>query len=245
MASQENFILNMLQTVLEELKLLRAEFKVQSSTLIAAQYEIRELKLSQKSFEKIMVDISEHVDDIQEKVGSQASTAATPRLHEVVESLEVKMKSYAEAIKSAHISFCQEQEIENTNQFARRNNVRISGQPESDKEEVKSVVTKFLVETLDVPNADVAQALRIRTMGTQPRAIIVKFNDQTQRDTALANKAVLKGHRIWLDPDLTPLQAEARRKELAKVKEAQDAEFFAFLRDGQAIVTQRKRQSST
>ncbi|BBN20589.1 hypothetical protein Mp_Vg00780 [Marchantia polymorpha subsp. ruderalis] len=154
------------------------------------------------------------------------------------------MKSYAEAIKSAHISFCQEQEIEKTNQFARRKNVRISGLPESEKEGEECCHQVF-AETLDVPNADVAQAFRIGTIGTQTRAIIVKFNDQTQRDTALANKAVLKGRRIWLDPDLTPLQVEARRKELAKVKEAQDAGFFAYLRDGQAIVTQRKRQSST
>ncbi|BBN06441.1 hypothetical protein Mp_3g21180 [Marchantia polymorpha subsp. ruderalis] len=155
------------------------------------------------------------------------------------------MKSYAEATKSAHISSCQEQEIEKANQFARMKIVRISGLPESEKEEVKSVVTKFLTETLDVPNPDLAQAYRIGNKGAQPRAIIVKFVDQTQRDMALANKAILKGQRIWLDPDLTPLQVEARRKELAKVKEAQDAGFVAYLRDSQAIITKRRKQSST
>lgn len=103
MASQDSLILNLLQTVLEVLKVLCAEFKLHNSSSIAAQYEIRKLKLSQKSFEKIMVDISEHVDDIQEKVGSQASTVVTSGLHEVVESLKVKMKSYAEATKSAHL----------------------------------------------------------------------------------------------------------------------------------------------
>lgn len=62
---------------------------------------------------------------------------------------------------------------------------------------------------------------------------------------ALANKNILKGLRIWLDPDLTPLQVEARRRELAKVKEAQDAGFVAYLRDSQTIITQRRKQSST
>lgn len=245
MMDSENKLLNLVQTVLEELKVLRQEFKAQNVALAAAKNEIRELKISHKSFEKIMLQISGSVEDIQDKVGSQASTVTTPALHEVVETLEVKMKSYAEATKSAHISFCQEQEIEKANQFARMKNVRISGLPESEKEEVKSVVTKFLTETLDVPNPDLAHAYRIGNKGTQPRAIIVKFVDQAQRDMALANKAILKGRRIWLDPDLTPLQVEARRKELAKVKEAQDAGFVAYLRDSQAIITKRRRQSST
>lgn len=66
------------------------------------------------------------------------------------------MKSYAKATKSAHISFYQEQEIEKFNQFARRKNVRIFDLPKSRKKEMKSAVTKFLAETLDVPNLDVA-----------------------------------------------------------------------------------------
>ncbi|BBN18933.1 hypothetical protein Mp_8g06700 [Marchantia polymorpha subsp. ruderalis] len=241
----ENKLLNLVQTVLEELKVLRQEFKAQNVTLAAAKNEIWELKISHKSFEKIMLQISGSVENIQDKVGSQASTITTPALHEVVETLEVKMKSYAEATKSAHISFCQEQEIEKANQFACMKNVRISDLPESEKEEVKSVVTKFLTETLDVPIPNLAQAYRIGNKGTQPRAIIVKFVDQAQRDMALANKAILKERRILLDPNLTPLQVEARRKKLAKVKEAQDAGLVAYLRDSQAIITKRRRQSST
>ncbi|OAE19620.1 hypothetical protein AXG93_3756s1260 [Marchantia polymorpha subsp. ruderalis] len=152
------------------------------------------------------------------------------------------MKFYAETTKSAHISFCQEQDIKKTNQFARRKNVRISSLPESEKEEVKSVVTKFLTEIFDVPNSDLAQAYRISNKRAQPLAIIVKFVDQAQRDMALANKAILKGRRIWLDPDLTPLQVEARRKELAKVKEAQDAgELEVFLAmDGLTLIASKQ-----
>lgn len=61
----------------------------------------------------------------------------------------------------------------------------------------------------------------------------------------MTNKSILKGQRIWLDPDLTPLQVEARRKELEKVKEAQLLGFVAYLRDGRAIVTQKRRELST
>lgn len=37
MVSQHNLILNLLQTVLEELNVIREEFKVHISTLVAAQ----------------------------------------------------------------------------------------------------------------------------------------------------------------------------------------------------------------
>lgn len=53
----------------------------------------------------------------------------------------------------------------------------ISGLLESEKEEMKSVVIKFLAEILDVPNSDLAQAFCIETIGIQPRVIIVKFHD--------------------------------------------------------------------
>lgn len=251
MASQDD-IFQLLQTIFEELKELRHEFKMQQAALTLAHNQIRELKGSQKNVEKVfkdsvgvMWDVSKSVDDIQGKVCSQMTSADSPRLHEVVESLDLKIKSYAEATKAAQISFCQEQEIEKSNQLARRKNVRISGLPEIENEDVKSVVTKFLDETLQVSNAELAQAFRIGNKGAQPRGIIVKFVNQTQRDVALANKAMLKGRRIWLDPDLTPLQVEVRRKELAKVKEAQESGFVAYLHDGRAIVTQRRRVSST
>lgn len=77
---------------------------------------------------------------------------------------------------------------------------------------MKSVVTKFLVKKLDVPYPNLAQAFCIGTLGIPSCAIIVKFNDQTQRDMALASKAVLKGHKIWLDFDLIALQVATSRK---------------------------------
>lgn len=125
-----------------------------------------------------MLEISTCVKDIQNKVSSQTSTVATHGLHEVVKTLEVKMKFYAEATKSAHISFCQEQEIEKVNQLSRKKNVMIFCEPESEKEEVKSVITRFLTETLDVSIPNLTKAFCIGNKGAQPRAIIVKFVDQ-------------------------------------------------------------------
>lgn len=73
-----------MQTVLEELKVVRQIFKLQSATLTVAKNEIKELKVSHKFFEKIMLEIFGSVGYIQEKVDSQTSTFANPGLHKVV-----------------------------------------------------------------------------------------------------------------------------------------------------------------
>ncbi|KAL3677278.1 hypothetical protein R1sor_027226 [Riccia sorocarpa] len=51
---------------------------------------------------------------------------------------------------------------------------------------------------------------------------------------------MLKGRNLWLDDDLTPSQAENKRKELKKVKEANEEGWVAYLRDGKAVITQRR-----
>lgn len=104
----------------------------------------------------------------------------------MAENLEVEMKLYAEATKVAHIFFCYEQEIEKSNQFARRNNVKISYLPNWERRD-ESVVTKFLIETLYALNPNLAQTFHIGNTWTQSCAIIVKLLDQTQRDTILTN----------------------------------------------------------
>lgn len=108
-------------------------------------------------------------------------------------------------------------------------NVRISGLPELENEETKSLAIKFFAEDLHLNKPVVVQAFRVGTKGLQPRTILVRFADHAQRDTVMANKAILKGRRIWIDPDLTPLQAQAKRKELQKVKDAQSQGFIVFL----------------
>lgn len=134
MMASENKLLNLVQTVLEKLKVLRSKFKLQNVASTTAKNEIMEFKVSHKSFEKIILEIFVYVDYIQKKVGSQASASVTPGFHEVIECLKLKMNSYAKVSKSAHISFCEEQEIEKSDQCARKKNLRISDLPESDKE---------------------------------------------------------------------------------------------------------------
>ncbi|KAL3700050.1 hypothetical protein R1sor_018072 [Riccia sorocarpa] len=48
--------------------------------------------------------------------------------------------------------------------------------------------------------------------------------------------------RIWLEPDLTPAQALEKKKELEKVKKANDEGWVAYLHKGRAVITTRKRE---
>lgn len=72
----------------------------------------------------------------------------------------------------------------------------------------------------------------------------MKFGGESEKAKVMANRSMLKGQRIWLDDDLTPTQVQARRIELEKVKVAKDQGFVAYLRNGQAVVTQRKKDAS-
>lgn len=164
-----------------------------------------------------MLDIWRSVENIQEKVEFQTSTFATLRLHEVIENLDLKMKFYAEAIKFAHIYFGQNQEIEMSSHI----NLLV----EKMNEELKSVVTKFLTERLNVPKLDLAQAFCIGNKEGQLRVIVVKFVDQAQRDTTIANKTNLEERRIRSDPNLIHLQVEARSNKLTKVKKSSSNRF--------------------
>lgn len=121
MASQKE-ILKLVQTILNDLDELRQEFKVQTIQLTLAHTEIRQLKALQEAMRlefqdnfSVNLHISKTLTDVQTKTTSLATVPCSPRLHQVVDTIDLKLKSYAEPTKVAHISFCQEQEIENAN----------------------------------------------------------------------------------------------------------------------------------
>lgn len=57
----------------------------------------------------------------------------------------------------------------------------------------------------------------------------------------MAKKSISKEPKKLLGRDLTPLQVEARRKELEIVKKSQMSGFVAYLCDDRAIVTQNRK----
>lgn len=238
-----------LEEVMSLLKGLTKEIvdqKVQMATLVRVvqdqKKEIHELRLELGASIKVTKVMAEHTMRINTQLEEDNTIAL----------MEEKLESYAAAVKQSHMEFVQAKEEErglleeeHKNQQARVNNCKISGLGEMEKENTKEVVTSFFQSQLKVHEPHILHAYRIgKKKGDLPRPILVKFGVESEKARVLANRSMLKGARIWLDDDLTPTQVQARKIELEKVKVAKDQGLVAYLRNGQAVVTQRKRDAS-
>lgn len=130
----EKKILNLVQTILNDLDELQQEFKVRTTQLTLTQFQ--ELKSLHEVMRKEIQDnstmtfcIFETVTDVQKKTTLLMIVLSSPGLHEVVDTLVSKLKLYVDATKVAHITSYQEQEIKISNKYTRRKNVRVSSLP--------------------------------------------------------------------------------------------------------------------
>lgn len=172
-------------------------------------------------------------------------------VHEAIAELDVKLMTYEDAAKQS-IQFMETKEEERRqaeeemrNRQARSSNCKISGLNEVEKENTSEVVTSFLTDQLKVHDPKVVHAFRIgQKKGDLPRPILVKFCTDQEKERVKANRGMLKGHKVWLHDDLTPTQVKLRKVELDKVKAAKEEGWVAYLRNGQAVITQKKRSLS-
>lgn len=232
--------------MLRELTKEMADQKAQIATLVQVvgeqKKEIHELRIELESSTKATRVIAEHTVGMKE----------TLKQNNTMDLMEEKLKTYAEAAKKSHMEFVYAKEEEkrlleeeHKNQHARVNNCKISGLVEGEKEVTKEVVIAFFQSQLKLHEPSILQAYRIgQKKGDLPRPILVKFGAESEKARVLANRSMLKGERIWLDDDLTPIQIHARKIELEKVRVAKDQGLVAYLRNGQAVITQRKRDAS-
>ena len=114
-----------------------------------------------------------------------------------------------------------EQDIDDTEQYSRRNNLRISKLPESPNEDTDAIFLK-IAETLNVPltPGDIDRNHRVGRPGSKPqRDIIVKFVTYRVRERLFINRKKLRDSElkgIYLNEDLTrkrsKLMFEARKQ---------------------------------
>ncbi|KAL3677246.1 hypothetical protein R1sor_027194 [Riccia sorocarpa] len=161
----------------------------------------------------------------------------------LIEAIETKFRSYADVTRTTHSTALKEHEEEQEARQLRSKNLRISGLEEIEGENTRDKVVDFLSGVMKVTSPVVDQAFHLGKGDRGVRPILVKFTSMEGRNVVLGNKSLLKGLRIWVDPDLTPAQALDKRKELEKVKKANDEGWVAFLRDGKAVITTRQRES--
>ncbi|KAL3677281.1 hypothetical protein R1sor_027229 [Riccia sorocarpa] len=168
-----------------------------------------------------------------------------PDLHQAVSDLEEKLQSRMTANQASQLSLLREREKERDDQRVRSKNLRIVGLTETEGENTTEVVTEFFQETLRVSSPRVESVRRIGVNSDRgPRTLLVRFHSEDDKNIVLSNRNMLRGKRIWLDMDLTPAQQVQKKEELQKVKEAIADGWVAYLKEGCAVITTRKREQT-
>ena len=152
---------------------------------------------------------------IKECVDSAVTSAISP-LMEKITTLEATVQSQADQLnlfkrKSIINSNKLEQlEVANNNleQYTRRNNLRISGIPETQNEDTDVLVTSLAKEKLgvNISPGDIDRSHRIgKRLPEGTRSIIVKFISYKSRNEVIRNRRKLKGSKTVIREDLTKI----------------------------------------
>ncbi|KAL3696403.1 hypothetical protein R1sor_010479 [Riccia sorocarpa] len=187
-----------------------------------------------------------HISKTTQQIQLMQDTAQTVKpqadISQALEALEGRMKTYAEVVTVTQTAALKAQDDEKAARQARSLNLRISGLEEQDGENTRERVMDFFKEDLKVVSPEISQAFRIGKGERGVRPILVKFTCLEQRSLVLGNRSLLKGRRIWLESDLTPAQAIEKKKELDKVRKANEDGWIAYLHEGRAVITTRRRE---
>ena len=105
-------------------------------------------------------------------------------------------------------------DLDKLQQYGRRENLRISGLPEEEGENLKDKIVKVgQVMGVEILNRDINVAHRSGPKGVKPRQIICRFVSRDTKIELLRNKKKLKESEeyknVYMHEDLTPLRAKA------------------------------------
>ena len=186
--------------------------------------------LEGKLFEK------EKENDSLKKTISKLQTEIDNRKTEIEDQKAENSKLQAQIEKSAETA---NGKINDLEQYGRRNNLKISGLPESEGDETAEMTTGIVIDKLNNvignlnlrrEDIDIAHRLgpkRNRRWGqeTAPaRRVIIKFNSRIKRDNILRNRKLFKGTDIFVNEDLTQINqnvlACVRKKMPDEVKQS-------------------------
>ena len=221
--------------------------------------EVRDYFSSQQFHELIKASLGEAVQKEMQKLQAQL---------EIVEGrvleLETDLKS-----KTALITSLQKQreidanditklkrDMNDAEQYSRRNCLRLYGIPENSTEDTDQVMLDLAAEKLkiklqrhEIDRSHRVGALRSTSRsGTEtrpsPRPIIVKFTTYRTRNMVLRNRRQLKGSRIGIEEDLTAANRILLNKAKEEVKN-NDKLSAAWSSDGRVIVLVKSTNGST
>lgn len=161
----------------------------------------------------------------------------TGRIHDL-EVGQDKIKSTISKIDE-HVISLQEsckrslREVNELEQYSRRNCLRVFGIPEKRGENTGSLIIDLAKDKLDIELAtqDIDRSHRVGPLNSKSRAIIIKFSNYEARTRLIRNRRKLKGTAITIREDLTKANQELLQaaKNNPKVK-------TAWTHDGKVIV---------
>ena len=186
--------------------------------------------LEDKLFEK------DKENDSLKKTISKLQTEIDNRKTEIEDQKAENSKLQAQIEKSAETA---NGKINDLEQYGRRNNLKISGLPESEGDETAEMTTGIVIDKLNnvIDNLnlrgediDIAHRLgpkRNRRWGQETvsaRRVIIKFNSRIKRYNILRNRKLFKGTDIFVNEDLTQINqnvlACVRKKMADEVKQS-------------------------
>ena len=176
---------------------------------------------------------------------------------EIISTLQTHRKRDSQDISKL------KRDVNDAEQYSRRNCVRVYGISENSKEDTDQVMIDLASNKLDIKleRHEIDRSHRVGSPRSSaagaekppsPRPIIVKFTTYRTRDLILKRRRKLKGTRIGIEEDLTSINRTLLKKTKEKVKN-NDKLSAAWSSDGKVIVlvnatngaTVRKRIWST
>lgn len=102
------------------------------------------------------------------------------------------------------------QRVDRTEQYSRRNNIRIFGIPELENENLEEIVLNVFNNEMDlnIPLENIERCHRVgkQKKNSKPRAVLVKFASYRTRKLVYDNKRKLKSKGITVKEDLTSIR---------------------------------------
>ena len=142
-----------------------------------------------------------------------------------------KLKDYADQSSTTIEEL--KTELNNLEQYSRRNCLRITGIPEKQNEDTNNIILRMADEKLQTPLSvqDIDRSHRIGNPNTKGhRPIIVKFTNYSARSRFIMSRRKLKSTGIGIQEDLT-----ARNRELLKKTSGHPKISSAWSLDGRII----------
>ncbi|XP_071509420.1 uncharacterized protein [Diadema antillarum] len=176
--------------------------------------------------------------DLQHKVDSSERDLAT-------------LKANAE--KDRHLIAKLQSDLNNQEQYSRRNCLRIFGVPEADKENTDDVVCRIANQNLGVElrRDDIDRSHRVQRRSpppvgsSKPSAIIVKMTSYRLRQRLLTNRKKLKGTGLSICEDLTDPNRSLLHDAFLASRTQNSKVVSAWSQDGRIIVAVRTSDGKT